>query len=136
MKYSIVKRPNPLQKDSEPMYYANPVWDGQCSLETLANEISLATSLSPADVRACLYSLLQSIPNHLKAGQAVNLEGFGILRLSFSVSRGQKEAKDVSASDIQKLRVLFRASPSLKKALKDTPFTLERNALTLLKART
>lgn len=135
MKYSISKRPNPINKGEAPKYYATPVWERQCSLETLADEISLATSLTPADVRACLYAFLQAIPQHLMAGQAVNLEGFGIFRLSFSVSGGHEDAKEVSAADIETLRVLFRACARLKEHLDKTPFTPERKAMELLKAR-
>lgn len=135
MKYSISKRPNPMNKDETPKYYATPVWDGQCSIETLADEISLATSLSPADVCACLYSFLQAVPNHLMAGQAVNLEGFGIFQLSFNVSGGHENAEDVSSSDIETLRILFRACPMLKERLEKTSFSTERNALKLLEAR-
>lgn len=135
MKYSISKRPNPMNKDEAPKFYATPVWEGQCSIEVLADEISLATSLSPADVRACLYAFLQAVPQHLMAGQAVNLEGFGIFRLSFSVSGGHENAEDVSAADIETLRVLFRACARLKEYLDKTPFTAERKAMELLKAR-
>lgn len=63
MKYSISKRPNPMNKDETPKYYTTPVWDAQ----SLADEISLVTSLSLADARACLYSFLQAVPNHLMA---------------------------------------------------------------------
>lgn len=135
MKYSISKRPNPINKDEAPKYYATPIWEGQCSIETLTDEISLATSLTPADVRACIYAFLQAIPQHLMAGQAVNLEGFGIFRLSFSVSGGHEDAKKVSAADIETLRVLFRACAKLKECLEKTPFTAERRAMELLKTR-
>ena len=121
MKYSISFRPNP-KEDSEPKrYYANPIWNGICSTDELANEISLATTLSPADVKACIACFMQSIPQHLMKGEAVNCEGFGIFRLSFSVKEGHLESKDVSSSDIKKFRVLFRPCSKLKKQLESTP---------------
>lgn len=128
MKYSIVLRPSPLNKDAAPKYYANPIWDGQCSTDELAEEISLATSLSPADVKACIACFMQSIPAHLMRGQAVNCEGFGIFRLSFSVKTGHEKKDDVSARDIDTLRILFRPCIKLKKQLETTKFSVERNA--------
>ena len=124
MNYSVVSRPNPLKKDEPPKFYATPVWtEDQCTLDELAEEISLATTLTPADVKACFACLMQSIPKHLKKGEAVNCKDFGIFRLSFSVKEGHEKAEDVSARDIETLRVLFRPSSILKKQLKDTKFS-------------
>ena len=123
MNYSIILRPNPLDKTAEPKYYVSPIWSDQCSTDELAEEISLATSLTPADVKACIACFMQSIPAHLMRGEAVNCEGFGIFRLSFSVSTGHEKAEDATARDIDTLRVLFRPSPKLKEKLKATKFS-------------
>lgn len=123
MNYNIVKRPNPLDKAAPPKYFAGPVWEKeQCSTDELAEEISLATSLTPADVRACIACFMQSIPRHLMKGEAVNCDTFGIFRLSFSVKGGHEKAEDVSGSDIKTIRVLFRPSTKLKQQLETTKF--------------
>ena len=122
MNYSICKRPNPIDKEKPNMYYATPIWSGMCGIDELAEEISLATTLTPADVKACIACFMQSIPKHLMAGQAVNCEGFGIFRLSFSVKEGHEKKEDVTAKDIEILRVLFRPCPKLKKQLEETKF--------------
>lgn len=130
MRYSIVLRPNPLVKGSTPKFFANPIWNEMCTTDDLADEISLATSLTPADVKACIACFMQSIPKHLMLGQSVNCEGFGIFRLSFSVKEGHEKKEDVSANDIETLRVLFRPCSKLKKQLKSTKFSPERNSKT------
>lgn len=123
MNYTIALRPNPIDKEAAPKYYATPVWtEVQCSTDELADEISLATSLTPADVKACIACFMQSIPRHLMKGEAVNCETFGIFRLSFSVKQGHENAEDVTGKDVDKIRVLFRPSTRLKEQLKATKF--------------
>lgn len=123
MNFSIRKRPNPQDKTAEQKYYATPVWNEMCVTEELADEISLSTTLSPADVKACIACFMQSIPKHLMKGEAVKCEGFGIFRLSFSVKKGHEKLEDVSAKDIDTLRVLFRPSSKLKEQIKKTTFS-------------
>ena len=122
MNYSICNRPNPLDREKPNLYYATPIWSGMCGIDELAEEISLATTLTPADVKACIACFMQSIPKHLMTGQAVNCEGFGIFRLSFSVKEGHEKREDVTAKDIETLRVLFRPCTKLKKQLEETKF--------------
>lgn len=129
MNYTIVSRPNPLNKDLPPKYYATPIWAGElCKTDELAAEISTATSLSPADVKACIACFMQTMPNHLMRGEAVQWEGFGIFRLSFSVKEGHENIKDVSAKDIDTKRILFRPCPKLKEQLESTTFSPVRGA--------
>ncbi len=123
MDFSIAYRPNPKNEGEPKKYYATPVWNGMIDLDKLAEEISLSTTLTPADVKACIACLFQSLPGHLMAGQAVNCDGFGIFRLSFSAKGGHEKKEDVSAKDIGVLRVLFRANPKLKKRLEETEFS-------------
>lgn len=123
MYYSISLRPNPMDKDAPSKYYATPVWtEAMCTTEELAEEISLATSLTPADVKACIACFMQSVPKHLMRGEAVKFDTFGIFRLSFSVREGHEKAEDVSAKDIDTKRILFRPSTKLKEQLKETKF--------------
>ncbi len=123
MNFTIRQRPNPQDKDAAKKFYATPIWNEQCVTDELADEISLSTTLSPADVKACIACFMQSIPKHLMKGEAVKCEGFGIFRLSFSVKEGHEKFEDVTAKDIGKLRVLFRPSPKLKKQIENTIFS-------------
>ena len=124
MNYKVVLRPNPMDKDAPSKYYATPIWAQElCGTDELAEEISLATSLTPADVKACIACFMQSIPKHLMKGEAVKCESFGIFRLSFSVKTGHEKIEDVSGRDVETIRVLFRPSSKLKELLKSTRFT-------------
>ncbi len=122
MNYSILKHKNPVKPEEGEKFYPHPVWNQVCSINELANEISLATTLTPADVKACIECLLQAIPHHIMEGQCVKCGEFGSFKLGFS-AKGQVKKEDVSASDICKPRVLFRASVALKNAIAKTTFT-------------
>ena len=52
-------------------------------------------------------------------GDSVNLEKFGIFRLSFE-STGSEEEKDVSAQNITRLKILFLPSTKLKDKISGT----------------
>lgn len=64
-----------------------PSWSSMCETDELAEEISLAPTLTPADVK-----------------------------------EGHERQEDLTAKDIETLRVLFRPCTKLKKQLEETKF--------------
>ena len=76
MTYSVVKRANPIDKSSEPLYYAQPVWSNEISLRTIAQQISKYSTLTLADVSAVLASFIEMLPIE-KVGLADKKAGDG-----------------------------------------------------------
>ena len=76
MNYSVVKRANPLDKSSAPLYYAQPVWSNEISLRTIAQQISKYSTLTLADVSAVLASFIEMLPIE-KVGLADKKAGDG-----------------------------------------------------------
>ena len=120
MKYKVLKRANPLNRDEE-LYYPSPVFGEQISEDELTAEISFASSVNPSDVRSVLSNLLEILPRHLMHGDSVNLEKFGIFRLSFE-STGSQTESEVSAQNITRPKILFRPSTKLKDKILKTSF--------------
>lgn len=120
MKFKTLKRANP-QNRAEELYYPAPVFGEQIKDDELTAEISFASSVNQSDVRSVLSNLLEILPRHLQHGDSVNLEKFGIFRLSFE-STGSKEEKDVSAQNITRPKILFRPSVKLKNKINETSF--------------
>ena len=118
MKFKTLRRPNPLNRE-EKLYYPAPVFGEQIGEDELTAEISFASSVNQSDVRAVLSNLMEILPRHLMHGNSVNLEKFGILRLSFE-STGSEKEKDVSAENITRLKILFRPSTKLKDKISST----------------
>ncbi len=120
MKYKVLKRANPLNRDEE-LYYPSPVFGEQIGEDELTEEISFASSVNPSDVRSVLSNLLEILPRHLMHGDSVNLEKFGIFRLSFE-STGSQTESEVSAQNITRPKILFRPSTKLRDKILKTSF--------------
>ena len=121
MKYRIVKRMNPLNKDDS-KYYAAPQYMEELTVNNLAKDISDACTLNVTDVEAVLTSLVRKLPMYLKSGFKIQLGSFGRVKLSFS-SKGSENADDVDASFITNKRILFTPSAELKGEMEKVSFT-------------
>lgn len=120
MKYKIIKRANPQNRDEE-LFYPAPVFGEQVGEDELMDEISFASSVNQSDVRSVVYNLLEILPRHLMHGNSVNLEKFGIFRMSFE-SYGSEKEENVSAENITRPKILFRPSTKLKEKILRTSF--------------
>ncbi len=120
MKFSIVERPNPLNRKIS-LFYPQPVWTKMVTEENLIEEISFACSVNSSDIRAVLSCLVEFLPRHLMEGEAVKLDRFGIFRLSFE-STGEDTEKKVSEKNILQAKVLFRPDVKIKNKLKTTSY--------------
>ncbi|MCM1321732.1 MAG: hypothetical protein NC041_00510 [Bacteroides sp.] len=120
MKYKIMKRANPQNRDEE-LFYPAPIFGEQIGEDELTDEISFASSVNQSDVRSVILNLLEILPRHLMHGDSVNLDKFGIFRLSFE-SFGSKDEKDVSAANIIRPKIIFRPSTKLKEKILKTNF--------------
>lgn len=120
MKFKTLKRANPINRNEE-LYYPAPVCGEQIGEDELTEEISYASSVNQSDVRSVLSNLMEILPRHLMHGDSVNLEKFGIFRLSFE-STGSKEESEVTAQNITRPKILFRPSTKLKDKISKTSF--------------
>lgn len=120
MKFKTLKRANPINRNEE-LYYPAPFFGEQIGEDELTEEISYASSVNQSDVRSVLSNLMEILPRHLMHGDSVNLEKFGIFRLSFE-STGSKEESEVTAQNITRPKILFRPSTKLKDKISKTSF--------------
>ena len=121
MKYRIVQRINPLNKD-ESKFYAAPQYMEELTVMDLAKDISDACTLNVTDVEAVLTSLVRKLPMYLKNGFKIQLGSFGRVKLSFS-SKGFAKAEDVDSSSITSKRILFTPSTELKNEIESASFS-------------
>lgn len=118
MEYKVIERANP-QKREEKLFYPQPVWKKQLPEDDLATEISYASSINAADIRAVIGSLMELLPRHLMNGETVKIERFGIFRLGFD-TKGEATEEAVSEKDILQAKILFRPDVKIKSKLKST----------------
>ena len=121
MRYKLIERKNPQQREAEGKLYATPVIEGKVSQQEIAAEIVRMSSLARGDISNVIDSLLDTVPNYLLMGKSVSLGDLGTFRVSFS-SEGVTTADEFNVGKISGVRVSFLPSPALRKALRDIKF--------------
>lgn len=114
--YSVGPRKNPQEKNTPPRYYAKVQASGKVDFDTLANEISYATTLTDGDVSNVLRALVVQMKKHLADGKIVSLDGFGSFQFQIN-GKGAVTEKDYRTSLIQKVRIQFKPGRLIREVL-------------------
>jgi predicted histone-like DNA-binding protein len=121
MKYKLVRRKNPQDRESPGKWYAAPVNDGKVGQQEIFADIVNQSSLSRGDVANAINNLIDTIPKYLVMSKSVNLGELGTLRVSFT-SRGVEKPEDFTVDKISGVRVLFVPSTELRRKLENLRF--------------
>jgi predicted histone-like DNA-binding protein len=121
MKYKLVERKNPQDRQSPGKWYAAPVNDGKVAQQEIAADIVNLSSLSRGDVANVINSLIDTVPKYLLMNKSVSLGELGTFRVSFS-SEGVENPEDFSVDKISSARILFVPSTELRKKLEHIHF--------------
>jgi predicted histone-like DNA-binding protein len=121
MKYKIVEKKNPQDRQASGKYYANGVNAGKFTIKNFAKEIAGRSSLTKGDIENVLENFLDVLPTFLKLGLSIQLGSFGTLRLNLA-SEGADSPQEFSADRIKGVKVIFTPSVDLKESLKDIVF--------------
>lgn len=122
VKYNVVERKNPLDKNATPKFYASAKADGEINLKSIAKEISGgSTTVSDTDVLAVLNDLIKAMTRHLTAGEIVKLGDFGNFQITIS-SEGAETAEKVTSANIKSQKITFRPGVDLRDMLKTVKF--------------
>jgi predicted histone-like DNA-binding protein len=121
MKYRVIERINPGDRNAPKKQYASPVNTGKLTIKDLAKEIAGRSSLTRGDIENVLSNFLDELPTFLKLGLSVKLGDFGTLRLNLQ-SEGVEAGTKFDASKITGVKVIFTPGSELKANLADTSF--------------
>jgi len=122
VKYNVVERKNPLDKNATPKFYASAKADGEINLKSIAKEISGgSTTVSDTDVLAVLNDLIKAMTRHLTEGEIVKLGDFGNFQITIS-SEGAETAEKVTSANIKSQKITFRPGADLRDMLKIVKF--------------
>ena len=113
MKFKVIQKNNPIDKDKNALFYPFPVYSDTLEIRDLLQEISYASSVTPSDVRAVTDSLVEILQRYLVRGNKIKVDGIGTFKLSFNGS-GKETSKDVSANDIYNAKVTFLSDKNLR----------------------
>ena len=121
IKFNVVQRANPQNRNEPAKYYANIVGDGKTTLADLASYAAEMSTVSKADILAVLESTFGKIANDLADGKIVYVGEYFTLQAGGS-SIGSDQEKDVSANSIKSVKAVFRPGKMIKNALKLATF--------------
>lgn len=121
MKYKLIERANPQNRQAAKKLYATPVNEGTTTKSDLSKEIVKASSLARGDVSNAIETMIDVIPKHLLKGKSVSLGEFGTFRISFS-SEGVNSAEEFETSMISDLKIIFTPSVALKEQFRNVIF--------------
>ena len=113
MKFKVIQKNNPIDKDKNALFYPFPVYSDTLEIRDLLQEISYASSVTPSDVKAVTDSLVEILQRYLVRGNKIKVDGIGTFKLSFNGS-GKETSKDVSANDIYNAKVTFLSDKNLR----------------------
>jgi predicted histone-like DNA-binding protein len=122
MKLKKIERLNPANRD-ERLWYATKDTGKTVDLKRISAEIEKRTTATRADITGILISLLEIIPEYLRDGDTVKLDGFGLFRVNVS-SAPSPSAEEVSARSVKGVKITFLPSTEMKAALATATFAV------------
>jgi len=120
-KTKTVAKRNPAKPEEAPKFYLNPVYSGTYSFEDLAKRIAEISTVSEIDSAATLRAFVKVVPEILKNGFRVDMQGLGIFSLGINC-HGSETEEEVTVSKIKKVRMRFAPASKLKKEVEKTIF--------------
>jgi predicted histone-like DNA-binding protein len=120
IKVRKIQRINPQNRDQKKWYYTQEK-SGTVGFEEIAKAVAERTSHAPSDVRSILANLVNVMPDFLKLGQTINLEGFGAFHMAV-LCDGVDTAEELSTGNIHNTKLRFLPSIKLKHNLKGLAF--------------
>ena len=122
VKYSVIPKINPRDRESEPKFYAQAKMSGEVSLREMCDRIQQSCTVTKADVHAVLVAMEDVFVDALKGGEIIRLGDLGTFRVSLS-SKGSLTEKEYTSSLITKSRIIFRPGSVLSDALTNLSFS-------------
>jgi predicted histone-like DNA-binding protein len=113
---SLAKGQPGIAGGGEIKYYATIVRGSKVDLRTLLDDISELNIVHPGAVLGVLEAFLSRVNYHLTNGRAIELGQLGSFYPSISSSSSEL-SEEVSTSNIQKFKVVFRPSKLLRKRM-------------------
>lgn len=121
--YKLVQRRN-MHKDApqgSKLYYAQAKSVGTSGMERLCSMISERSTVSSADVKAVLDSLIYVMKLELSDGKIVQMGEFGNIRMTFG-SVGTATEKEFNATKIRRPKYTFTPGKALRDQAKVLSF--------------
>jgi len=125
IKFKVVERGEPgVAGGGTKKFYAKSLSSGLMDIDALTQRIEQISTVSGADIRAVLYSLVDIIPDMLSNSHIVEIGEIGRFRVSIS-SQGEATAEEVKSTSVRGAKILFRPGKKLQMMLKTLEYKKE-----------
>jgi predicted histone-like DNA-binding protein len=122
IKYCVAQRAEAgIKGGGTPKYYAMASKRELAGFRKLAKMIEGRSTVRSADIIAVLYNLAYVIPELIKDGQSVKLDGVGIISGTL-ISEGKETPEEVTSRSINGIKLHFLPDVEMKKSLRDCEF--------------
>ena len=123
IKYKATKMAQPgIKGGGQYKYYPRVCERRKMDLNSLAERISMKSTLTRADVHATLVALVDEIPDLLLDNYSVQLGELGIFSAHIN-GESANTAEELTYRNIKNLKVVFRPGISIKQGVKNARFT-------------
>ena len=122
VKYNIVERPNPGNRQAPKKYNPSIQSSGRVSKREMAEMAADRSTLTTADMIAAIESFLAIVPQQLAKGNIVELGEFGSFWLKSS-SEGADLPGNVSSTQITSLLPRFNPGKKFRSVLKSVKYS-------------
>ena len=121
VKYNIVERANPSDRQAPKKYYPSIRASGRITTREMAEMAADRSTLTTADMMAAIETFLSIVPQQLAKGNLVELGDFGSFWLK-STSEGSDAPGTVSPTQITTLLPRFIPGKKFRSVLKTTEY--------------
>ena len=121
VKYNIVERGNPSNREAPKKYYPSIQSSGRVTTREMAEMAADRSTLTTADMMAAIESFLAIVPQQLAKGNIVELGDFGSFWLR-STAEGAAAPEETNAAQITSLLPRFNPGKTFKKALRGVEY--------------
>lgn len=120
--YKLIERSEPgVLGGGKKKFYAVIENDGEFNLSELTTAIEKICTVSGADIRAVLYSLVDVAIDRLNRGTIVRLGDLGSMRVSLS-SEGTEDTEKFNSKMIKNARVIFSPGKRIRTMLEQVEY--------------
>ena len=120
----ITSRKSPEHEDKEVYHLVLP-GRSRLGFEKMCDLISERTTLNTYEVEFVLSVLQEVVIENLEIGRGIELGRLGCLEPSLNTTAVENK-KDINLNTIKKTRLIYKPSKSIKAALKNMKYSIER----------
>lgn len=122
VRYKMTRINDNINESGTVKYSVTTVSYGNVNLDSLAEQMSDASTFTYGDVKGMIENLTLLVAETLKRGNTVTIDGLGTFSVTAQPNRDVEEPSKIRAESIKLKSIGFKPSPKLKDRLSNIEF--------------